>query len=205
MRGPWICSDYFKLEGSAGSHTEDGWFDTGDVATIDPHGYMAITDRTKDVIKSGGEWISSIELENTGAVRLEELVLSADMAESIELADKNWLAPERPARLPLIDGLDPAEGYQGETLTVTFTGNDLGSASALVSASPHISGSLVQIDQTTVTATVEIAPEATPGKTTLGLVTSGGTSAVAFAVLGRELRVSPLPLAILIVSSAITP
>ncbi len=65
VRGPWICSDYFKLEGSAGSHTGDGWFDTGDVATIDPDGYMAITDRTKDVIKSGGEWISSIELENT--------------------------------------------------------------------------------------------------------------------------------------------
>jgi acyl-CoA synthetase (AMP-forming)/AMP-acid ligase II len=65
VRGPWICSDYFKLEGGAGAHTEDGWFDTGDVATIDPQGYMAITDRTKDVIKSGGEWISSIELENT--------------------------------------------------------------------------------------------------------------------------------------------
>ncbi len=65
VRGPWICSDYFKLAGSAGSHTPDGWFDTGDVATIDENGYMAITDRTKDVIKSGGEWISSIELENT--------------------------------------------------------------------------------------------------------------------------------------------
>jgi fatty-acyl-CoA synthase len=65
VRGPWICSDYFKLEGGAGTHTTDGWFDTGDVATIDPQGYMAITDRTKDVIKSGGEWISSIELENT--------------------------------------------------------------------------------------------------------------------------------------------
>jgi fatty-acyl-CoA synthase len=65
VRGPWVCSDYFKLEGGAGSHTGDGWFDTGDVATIDPQGYMAITDRTKDVIKSGGEWISSIELENT--------------------------------------------------------------------------------------------------------------------------------------------
>ena len=62
VRGPWVCSDYFKLEGSSGSHTDDGWFDTGDVATIDPEGYMAITDRTKDVIKSGGEWISSIEL-----------------------------------------------------------------------------------------------------------------------------------------------
>ena len=65
VRGPWICSDYFKLEGGAGTHTADGWFDTGDVATIDAQGYMAITDRTKDVIKSGGEWISSIELENT--------------------------------------------------------------------------------------------------------------------------------------------
>ncbi|MFQ5983217.1 MAG: long-chain-fatty-acid--CoA ligase, partial [Woeseiaceae bacterium] len=65
VRGPWICSDYFKLEGKGGSHAEDGWFDTGDVATIDPDGYMAITDRTKDVIKSGGEWISSIEIENT--------------------------------------------------------------------------------------------------------------------------------------------
>jgi fatty-acyl-CoA synthase len=65
VRGPWVCSDYYKLEGAAGTHTEDGWFDTGDVATIDPQGYMAITDRTKDVIKSGGEWISSIELENT--------------------------------------------------------------------------------------------------------------------------------------------
>ena len=65
VKGPWICSDYFKLEGESESHTEDGWFDTGDVATIDELGYMAITDRTKDVIKSGGEWISSIDVENT--------------------------------------------------------------------------------------------------------------------------------------------
>ena len=65
VRGPWVCSDYFKLDGGGGAHTDDGWFDTGDVATIDAQGYLAITDRTKDVIKSGGEWISSIELENT--------------------------------------------------------------------------------------------------------------------------------------------
>ena len=65
VRGPWICSDYFRLEGQSESHTDDGWFDTGDVATIDELGYMAITDRTKDVIKSGGEWISSIDVENT--------------------------------------------------------------------------------------------------------------------------------------------
>jgi fatty-acyl-CoA synthase len=64
VRGPWVCSGYFGLEHSP-SHTADGWFDTGDVATIDPEGFLNITDRTKDVIKSGGEWISSIELENT--------------------------------------------------------------------------------------------------------------------------------------------
>ena len=63
VRGPWICSSYFKLEGTD-AHAEAGWFETGDVATIDPEGYMAITDRTKDVIKSGGEWISSIDVEN---------------------------------------------------------------------------------------------------------------------------------------------
>lgn len=65
VRGPWICSGYFKLEGKSDAHTDDGWFDTGDVATINQDGYMAITDRTKDVIKSGGEWISSIDVENT--------------------------------------------------------------------------------------------------------------------------------------------
>jgi len=63
VRGPWICSSYYKLDGSS-AHAEEGWFETGDVATIDPKGNVAITDRTKDVIKSGGEWISSIDVEN---------------------------------------------------------------------------------------------------------------------------------------------
>jgi fatty-acyl-CoA synthase len=62
VRGPWIANGYFKGEG--GEVLKDGWFPTGDVATIDPDGYMQITDRSKDVIKSGGEWISSIDLEN---------------------------------------------------------------------------------------------------------------------------------------------
>ncbi|MBL8478751.1 MAG: fatty-acid--CoA ligase [Sterolibacteriaceae bacterium] len=62
VRGPWITSGYFKSEG--GNALKNGWFPTGDVATIDPDGYMQITDRSKDVIKSGGEWISSIDLEN---------------------------------------------------------------------------------------------------------------------------------------------
>jgi len=63
VRGPWIVSGYFKGEGGQ-ILDKDGYFDTGDVATIDPDGYMQITDRSKDVIKSGGEWISSIDLEN---------------------------------------------------------------------------------------------------------------------------------------------
>jgi 3-(methylthio)propionyl---CoA ligase len=63
VRGPWIVREYFKSEGG-NPLTPDGWFPTGDVATIDPDGFMQITDRSKDVIKSGGEWISSIDLEN---------------------------------------------------------------------------------------------------------------------------------------------
>ena len=63
VRGPWIAKEYFKGEGGV-ILDSDGWFDTGDVATLDPEGYMQITDRAKDVIKSGGEWIGSIELEN---------------------------------------------------------------------------------------------------------------------------------------------
>jgi fatty-acyl-CoA synthase len=63
VRGPWVASSYFGGEG-ADRFTSDGWFKTGDVVTIDPEGYVRITDRSKDVIKSGGEWISSVALEN---------------------------------------------------------------------------------------------------------------------------------------------
>ncbi|MBI5256903.1 MAG: long-chain-fatty-acid--CoA ligase [Burkholderiales bacterium] len=63
VRGPWICSGYFKGEGGSVLDAE-GYFPTGDVATIDPDGYLQLVDRAKDVIKSGGEWISSIDVEN---------------------------------------------------------------------------------------------------------------------------------------------
>jgi 3-(methylthio)propionyl---CoA ligase len=62
VKGPWVITSYFKKEG--GDVLQDGWFPTGDVATIDADGYMQITDRSKDVIKSGGEWIGTIDLEN---------------------------------------------------------------------------------------------------------------------------------------------
>ncbi len=73
VRGPWIVESYFKGDGGR-ILDDEGWFDTGDVATIDPMGYMQITDRSKDVIKSGGEWISSIEIENiaTGCAGVAE-------------------------------------------------------------------------------------------------------------------------------------
>jgi len=64
VRGPWVISTYFRNDNTP---LVDGWFPTGDVATIDEEGYMQITDRSKDVIKSGGEWISSIDVENVAA------------------------------------------------------------------------------------------------------------------------------------------
>jgi 3-(methylthio)propionyl---CoA ligase len=77
VRGPWVIRQYFKGETSP---LVNGWFPTGDVATIDPDGYMQITDRSKDVIKSGGEWIGSIDLENVAMSHpavLEAAVIAA--------------------------------------------------------------------------------------------------------------------------------
>ena len=64
VRGPFICSEYYREDTPSDVHDDDGWFSTGDVGSIDAEGYLQITDRSKDVIKSGGEWISSIDLEN---------------------------------------------------------------------------------------------------------------------------------------------
>jgi fatty-acyl-CoA synthase len=64
VRGPWVASSYYKAPEGADKFTEDGWFRTGDIVTIDRFGFIKITDRSKDLIKSGGEWISSVELEN---------------------------------------------------------------------------------------------------------------------------------------------
>jgi len=64
VRGPWVVASYYDNAESADRFTADGWFRTGDVATIDAEGYVQITDRTKDLIKSGGEWVSSVDVEN---------------------------------------------------------------------------------------------------------------------------------------------
>jgi fatty-acyl-CoA synthase len=88
VRGPWITSGYYKGEGG-NAIDENDWFDTGDVATIDADGYMQITDRSKDVIKSGGEWISSIDVEN-------EAVGCPGIAEAAVIAVSHPKWDERP-------------------------------------------------------------------------------------------------------------
>jgi len=87
VRGPWVIANYFKGEG--GDPLVDGWFPTGDVATIDADGFMQITDRSKDVIKSGGEWIGSIDLENIAMAHP-----AVAMAACIAAAHPKW--DERP-------------------------------------------------------------------------------------------------------------
>ena len=87
LRGPWITGSYYGAEVAEGFR--DGWLRTGDVGTLDPHGYMVITDRTKDLIKSGGEWISSVLLEN--AVMGHPEVFEAAV---ISVPDEKW--QERP-------------------------------------------------------------------------------------------------------------
>jgi fatty-acyl-CoA synthase len=64
VRGPWIAKSYYNNPGAEGAFTSDGWFRTGDIAMIDPHGFVQITDRKKDLIKRKGEWISSVDMEN---------------------------------------------------------------------------------------------------------------------------------------------
>jgi fatty-acyl-CoA synthase len=94
VRGGWVCSSYYRHDEPA--IDADGWFDTGDVATIDPEGFMQITDRSKDVIKSGGEWISSIELENT-AVNHPAIAEAA----AIGVAHPKW--GERPLLVAIVN------------------------------------------------------------------------------------------------------
>ena len=64
MRGPWIASSYYNNAAASASFTDDGWFRTGDMVTIDREGFVQITDRKKDLIKRKGEWISSVDMEN---------------------------------------------------------------------------------------------------------------------------------------------
>lgn len=113
IRGPWVIRSYYNDERSPASFSEDGWLRTGDVAVITPEGYLELKDRTKDLIKSGGEWISSVDLEN--AIMAHPGVLEAAV---VAVRHSKW--QERPlavvvprpgqslAREELIDFLRPA-------------------------------------------------------------------------------------------------
>ena len=89
VRGPWVASSYYNTPEQADRWTDDGWFKTGDIVSLHPRGYIQIKDRSKDVIKSGGEWISSVELENA-------LMAHPSVAEAavIAIPDAKW--DERP-------------------------------------------------------------------------------------------------------------
>ncbi|MFC5995555.1 long-chain fatty acid--CoA ligase [Pseudonocardia hispaniensis] len=100
--GPWIAREYYRGEGGGAQFTEDGWLRTGDVATVDRYGFVRLVDRTKDLVKSGGEWISSVELEN-------HIMSHPKVAEAavIGVPHEKWL--ERPLACVVVK--------PGETLT----------------------------------------------------------------------------------------
>jgi acyl-CoA synthetase (AMP-forming)/AMP-acid ligase II len=105
IRGPWVAGAYYR-DDSGSILDDEGYFDTGDVATIDRDGYMQITDRAKDVIKSGGEWISSIALENAAMGHL-----TIAEAAVIGIAHPKW--QERPLMLVVVK---PGQTMERETV-----------------------------------------------------------------------------------------
>jgi fatty-acyl-CoA synthase len=108
VRGPWVVRAYYDHPGGAAQFTEDGWFRTGDVVTIDAEGYIQITDRTKDLIKSGGEWISSVDLESL--IMAHPKVLEAAV---VAVPHAQW--GERPLAC-VVPRPDRAEGLAAEEL-----------------------------------------------------------------------------------------
>ncbi|HEX3701637.1 MAG TPA: long-chain fatty acid--CoA ligase [Phenylobacterium sp.] len=94
VKGPWVAKAYFKQDGAA-AFTADGWFDTGDIATLDPEGYLRLTDRAKDVIKSGGEWISTLDLEDAACSHP-----AVAMAAAVGVPHPKW--DERPLLLVML-------------------------------------------------------------------------------------------------------
>ena len=95
VRGAFVAASYYRLPEESSKWSDDGWLRTGDVATIDAQGYMKITDRTKDLIKSGGEWISSVDVENA-------LVAHSAVAEAAVIAVPHPKWQERPLALVVL-------------------------------------------------------------------------------------------------------
>jgi len=106
VRGPWVASGYYDTPEQADRWTDDGWFKTGDIASMHPRGFIQIKDRSKDVIKSGGEWISSVELENA-------LMAHPAVAEAAVIAIPHEKWTERPLAAVV---LKPGESATAEEL-----------------------------------------------------------------------------------------
>src|SRR5712691_3229887 len=116
VRGPWIVSGYFADQEATEAAVEpDGWFHTGDIATIDPDGFLTLTDRSKDVIKSGGEWISSIELENAAMAH-------GDVGEAAAIAIPHPRWGERPLLIVTPRPGIPAAGRPEKAALIAFLG-----------------------------------------------------------------------------------
>ncbi|AWK85083.1 3-(methylthio)propionyl-CoA ligase [Azospirillum thermophilum] len=112
VRGPWVCGGYYGLADSAAHASLPGWFETGDVVTMDADGYVQIVDRTKDVIKSGGEWISSIDLENIAVAHP-----AVQEAAAVARPDEKW--GERPV---LVVVLKPGQPLTAQELAAFYEG-----------------------------------------------------------------------------------
>lgn len=133
VRGPWVTASYFNLEKQPDSWTHDGWLKTGDVVNIDHDGYIKITDRAKDLIKSGGEWISSVDLENA-------LVAHPDVKEAavVSVAHPKW--QERPLALVVpADAKSPAKEDLRAFLSQKFAKWQLPDDFVFVQELPHTS------------------------------------------------------------------
>jgi fatty-acyl-CoA synthase len=130
VRGPWVASSYYEAPEGDDKFTDDGWFKTGDVVTIDRFGFIKITDRSKDLIKSGGEWISSVELEN--ALMAHPAVSQACV---IAIPHEKW--DERPlAAIVLREGESATEDELHTHLEVDFARFWLPDAYEFVEAIP---------------------------------------------------------------------
>ncbi|HET9742917.1 MAG TPA: long-chain fatty acid--CoA ligase [Terriglobales bacterium] len=133
VRGPWIAASYFKMPTLGDKWTEDGWFRTGDVVTINEHGYIRIVDRTKDLIKSGGEWISSVDLEN--ALLAHPAIKEAAV---IAIPHAKWL--ERPLAVMVThDDIRPTPEELNAMLLSKFAKWQLPDAYIFVDELPHTS------------------------------------------------------------------
>ena len=133
LRGPWVAASYHNLPEERNKWTEDGWFRTGDVGTMDGDGYLKIADRTKDLIKSGGEWISSMDLENA-------LVAHPGVREAAVIAVPHPKWQERPVAVIVArEGARPSSEELREFLAERFAKWQLPDGFVFVDELPHTS------------------------------------------------------------------